>query len=802
MFFAAAEYNPVISYTIHSWRPVAVVLFPFCAAILTFLLGRRSGALACLFAALAAALSFLSVLSLFPLLRQGTLEYLLGDLMGTGLLFRADYLSFIFALLISLAWMLAMVYALVAVEEEEQRRLYFPFSLITLGSCLGVVLTGDLISLFLFFELMTFSSYILMISRRSREAMAAGAFTLYLGLAGGLVMLFGIVALYSTAGTVALAPLMEKMTQGNAALAFIFVCLFIGFGIKAVVVPLHLWIPRAYAAAPAAVNALSSGAMIKAGIYGILRVFFVIYTPSSLEVTELFDFARAAGYLVMWLGLLTIVAGAIMALQQDHIMKLLAYSSVSQMGYIVTGIGAGAYLFGLEEAMGYSGAVLHAFNHTLFKVAFILIAGIIYYCYGELNMKNLGGLWKKMPLAAVLFILAVVAISGVPGFNGYISKTLIHDALLEAHHHYGGVDIYLAERIFVLGSALTLCYYLKFFQGTFSGAGHGAKMQRRPPLLLYLPLFVLVPLMLVVGLFPNLVLDGFVIPSAKVFTFEPYSIKHIIGFNFFKNAPLEAAALVLLLGLLLYLPLVRLGLLTRPLPRWLSVEYLLFAPLAHLVYAALLRTGGAVERFVNGIYYGLAGRFLNMCIYLDVFDRGVDIFYNSSCSRVRYLVESFKQVDDRLNDAYAVTGKAARELAGRSSEFDTALDKSYERAGEYARRLATRSGELDQALDNSYERAGEYARRLAARSGEFDEALDQGYEKAGLAARRLVDKKEDRDIDIEEGKEPEQRRGFLRGINPLEWNIRNIGFDSLLLAVMLGLVLFVLLFFARGLVNL
>ncbi|MEW5920073.1 MAG: proton-conducting transporter membrane subunit [Bacillota bacterium] len=805
MFSAAAEYSNVIPHIIHSWRPVAVVLFPFSAAVITFLLERKSGAFASLFAVLASALSFLFVLSLYPLLRQGTLEYLIGGLMGTGLLFRADYLSFIFALLISLAWLLAMFYALAALEEEEQRRLYFPFSLITLGSCLGVVLTGDLISLFLFFELMTFSSYILVISRRSKEALAAGAFTLYLGLAGGLVMLFGIIALFSTAGTVALAPLMEKMAEGGANLSFIFICLFIGFGIKAVVVPLHLWIPRAYAAAPAAVNALSSGAMIKAGIYGILRLLFVLFTPPSLKTAELFNFARTAGYVIIWLGLLTIVAGAIMALQQDHIMKLLAYSSVSQMGYIITGIGAGAYLFGLEEAMGYSGAVLHAFNHTLFKVAFILIAGIVYYCCGELKMEKLGGLWKKIPLAAVFFILSVLAISGVPGFNGYISKTLIHDALLEAHHHYGGLDIYLAEKIFVLGSALTLCYYLKFFQGVFSGASRPAVMQRRPPFLLYFPLFILVPLMLVVGLFPNYILEGFVLPSAKVFTFEPYSIKHIIGFHFFDNAPLEAALLVLLLGLLLYLPAVRLHLLTRPLPRWFSVEYLLFVPLVRLVYGMLLRAGGSLERSVNGIYYGLASRFMDLCTSIDVFDRGVDGFYNRSSYRIRYLVESFRQVDDTLNEAYEATGKAARELAGRTTELDSALDKSYERAGDYARRLATRTGELDEALDNSYERAGDYARRLATRTGELDEALDQGYEKAGLAARRLVEKRTDDENATSgtgAGPEPEQRKGLFTGINPLEWNIRNISFDSLLIAVMLGLVIFVLLFFARGLVNL
>lgn len=784
MLLAAAEYGTEITPAIISWRLVAVVLFPFLAALVTVLVARLNRGMASFFAIVACALNLMAVLSLYPLLQRGILEHPFSELMGVGLLFRADYLSFIFATLISLAWLAAMLFAHAAIEDEEQRKIYFPFSLVTLGSCLGVVLTGDLISLFLFFELMTFSSFILVIIRRNREALAAGIFTLYMGLAGGLVMLLGILAIYNATGTVELVPLMEKLTTSEANLPLILACLFIGFGIKAVVVPLHLWIVRAYSVAPAAVNALSSGAMIKVGVYGLLRLFFVILTPTSLTAAEHFNFARAAGYPVMWLGLLTMVAGAIMALQQDNIMRLLAYSSVSQMGYIITGIGAGAYLFGLDEAMGYSGAVLHAFNHTLFKVSFILIAGIVYYCCGELNMQRLGGLWRKIPLAGVFFVISALAITGIPGFNGYISKTLIHDALLVAYHHYGGIHIYIAEKVFMLGSALTLCYYLKFFLGVFGGASPAAVLKRRPPFLLYLPFSLLIPLMLAVGVLPNFFVEDFVLTSAAGFTFEPYSIKHITGFLFFGSAPLEASLMVLLLGLLLYLPAVRLRLLTRPLPRWLSIEYLLLAPLVSLSYRILLRSGCGLDQGVNSFYYGLAAKFLNLSIYCSAFDHGVDSFYSHSGDKVRTLVESFRQVDDTLNQAYSATGKAARDLAGRTADLDGALDKGYERAGDYARDLTKRTSELD-------------------------EALDRGYEKAGSTARRLVDRKNDNEslppgetADEKADTEAAPGKSRFAALNPLEWSIRNLSFDSLLMAVMLGLVIFVLLFFARGLVNL
>lgn len=789
MFFTAAEDSTALTHTILSWRPVAVVLFPLLAALLTAWLGSKNRAFASLFATAATVLTFIGVFSLYPLLQRGVLEYPFAGMMGFGILFRVDYLSFIFALLIALAWLAVMLFARGAIEEEKQQRLYFPFSLITMGSCLGVVMAGDLFSLFLFFELMTVSSFVLVIIRRTKEAIAAGLFTLYLGLAGGLVMLFGILALYHTAGTVEIRPLMEKLAAGEANLILLCACLFVGFGIKAVVVPLHLWIPRAYSVAPAAVNALSSGAMIKVGIYGLLRLFFVILTPSSLQFGDLFAFVRTAAYPVMWLGLLTMVVGAVMALQQNNIMRLLAFSSVSQMGYIITGIGAGAYLFGLEEAMGYSGAVMHAFNHTLFKVSFILIAGIIYFCCGELNMQKLGGLWRKLPLLSIFFILSVLAIAGVPGFNGYISKTLIHDALLEAYYHYGGLDLYLAEKVFVLGGALTLCYYLKFFTGVFCGEAPTNVLKRRPPMLLYLPFYLLVPLMPLVGIFPNFVVEEFVLISVKDFTFEPYSIEHLVGFRFFGAHPLEAALLVLLIGLLLYLPAVRMGILTRPLPHWFSIEFLLLAPLARLSLSLALRLGGFLERNVNGLYYALAAGFFNLCALLNLFDRGVDSFYDRSGGHIRQIVESFGRVDHSLNKAYDASGKVARDLAGRTTDLDDALDKSYERAGDYARRLTTRTSDLDAALDRGYEKAGSKARQFVGKKDE---------EEGG----RLVDGEEG--LAAEESSKPPKKEGkgrkrFSSWFNPLEWSIRNLNFDSLLMAVMLGLVIFVLLFFARGL---
>jgi formate hydrogenlyase subunit 3/multisubunit Na+/H+ antiporter MnhD subunit len=836
MFFAAHEVSEVskeLPSLIISWRPVAVVLFPMVASLLVLLAASKIKRFAGFMAALVGIVTFLLVLSLYPLVRHGIIEFHYSNLMSMGLLFRVDLLSFIFAFLVSLCWMLVLIYASAYMSIEEQPVLYFCFSLLTLGSCLGVVLTGDLVSLFLFFELLTFSSYVLVINRLNREALAAGLFTLYMGVAGGLVLLFGIFYLYSAVGTVELAPLMEKLaaTPGISP-AVIFTCFFIGFGIKAGVIPLHLWMPKAYAASPAVVNALSSGAMIKAGIYGVLRILMLVLTPSSLEMKELFSFSISTGYLVMWLGLLTMVAGAVMALMQGNIFKLLAYSSISQMGYVITGLGAGAYLFGAEEAMGFSGAVLHSFNHTLFKTAFFLIAGIIFYRTGEVELKKLGGLWKKMPLVTVFFILSVLAIAGIPGFNGYISKTLIHDALLEAQHHFGGLDLYIAEKFFLIGSALTFCYYLKFFQGVFLGPGPEKEyFKRKVPWLLYIPLFVLLLFVLAIGLYPNFFVEKFVLASTNVFTFDHHSIEHIAGFHFFDPHPVEAALQVLILALAIYLPLNKWKLFERSAPRWMSVENLVFAPVARVTFKFLCRFGVSMDGSVNNFYFSLGDNFLRFCRYVGSFDRGLDKFYMTSSHTALQFLEKSRQFDDALNEAYERTGFTARDLADRTTRFDgalnrayeitseaarrmadrtmqldEALDRTYERTGEAAMRMADRAMQLDQVLDKTYERTGEAAKRIADRTGQLDSALDRGYEKAGASTKHLLQK----GAALDEGAgKPDREEYAVSGskakrpsYNPLEWNIRNINFDSLLLALMLGLVIFILFYFTRGLTGL
>ncbi len=807
MILSAISNNLAAADTIISLRPVAVVLFPMAAALVVYVLSIKNKRLAAFFASLAGMATFLMVLSLYPLVRQGVIEYRFYELMSLGLSFRVDLLGFIFAFLASLAWMLVLIFAYHYIRVEANHVLYYCFSLLTLGSILGVFVAGDLVTLFLFFEMMTFFSYVLVIGRLNPQALAAGKFYLYLGVAGGLVLLFGIFALYSAAGTVELTNLMEEMERGPAvSLLLIFACFFVGFGIKAGVVPLHLWMPKAYAAGPAIVNALSSGAMIKAGVYGVIRILMLVFTPSTLEPGHLFSFAVSTGYFVMWLGLMTMVVGAVIALLQSNMMKLLAYSSISQMGYVFTGIGAGAFLFGAEEAMGYSGAVLHSFNHTLFKTGFFLIVGIIYYRTGQLEFKKLGGLYRSMPMLTGFFILYVLAIAGVPLFSGYISKTLIHDSLLEAYYLHGTLDIFLAEKVFIVGSALTLCYYLKFFQQVFWGKEPEGLVKQSGTWVLYAPLYVLALFILIIGFFPHYFVNQFVLASTASFVFEPYSIEHVRDLAYFGSHPLAAAGTVILLALLLYIPLHKFRLYEYSFPRWVSIEYLIFAPLAKIVYFYLLRSCKTMDGGVNNFYAEIGGKFLQFCRYFGSFDKGLDDLYMTSGSKALDYVKKTRELDSTLDEAYERTGSGVKKFADRTAGLDRALDKAYESTGAATRRMTDRTAGLDKALDEAYEQTGKTVKKFTDRTGKFDEALNKGYEKAGSSTREFIDKSLQKGESTGgEGKEEEEKRQGARkkvALNPMEWNIKNLNFDSLLLVLMLGIIIFILFYFARGLTEL
>ncbi|MBS4023857.1 MAG: proton-conducting membrane transporter [Dethiobacter sp.] len=444
----------------YSVLPLLIVLVPMAGALACGLVRHREH-LCHLVASAAAFVAFIMSAILFPLVKKGDVLFAFEKFIGLGLFFRVDFIGLVFALFVSFIWFLVILNSTSFKGQGHSSTRYFIFMLLTLGGCLGVFLTADFFSLFLFFEAMTLFSYVLVVHEQSEEALSAGRKYLFLGIFGGLCLLSAILLLFSQTGTVKIVSSMEALAGLGGVNYLIAILFFIGFGIKAAAVPLHVWMPRAYEFAPSAVNAISSAAMLKAGAYGLIRVYAVLFTPHDVH-SGLWGITENLGYAVIWIGIVTMATGAALALSQTHAKRVLAYSSISQMGYILMGIGAAAYL-GHHGAVSFAGLTYHIINHAFFKAAMFLMIGAIYLRTKDLNYDRLGGLWRSFPVTAVAFLIAGAAISGFPAFNGYASKTLLHHAIVEALEHRHITSLWFAEKIFVVTSGLTFCYILRLF---------------------------------------------------------------------------------------------------------------------------------------------------------------------------------------------------------------------------------------------------------------------------------------------------------------------------------------------------
>lgn len=433
------------------WMIISVILIPIISAPLAILIGKIKGKARDYFSVLSILSTFIIALYLIPQLARGSVSYILGAMPGMkGLVFslNIDPLGLFMSCLITFLGLLATIYSTTYMKRYSSLGWYYFLLLIFIGAMNGAVLAGDLISFFIFWEIMTVSSFFLVIFEGSQEARKAGIKYFIMTGVGGLLMLFSIISIFSLAGTVSITELIKSGFAINTSLRYILLLLFlIGLGVKAGMVPLHTWLPDAHPAAPSPVSALLSGVMIKVGIYMMVRIFFQI-----CQITFSWNL------IISFLGALTILIGVIFALVQHDLKRLLAFHSISQIGYMILGIGVGTTL-------GVTGALFHLINHAAFKGLLFLSAGAIIYRTHTRNLEKLGGLAKEMPVTFVVFLIAALSISGVPPFNGFASKWIIYQALIEAGSPIYTIFLFAA----ILGSALTLASFVKVLQSTFLG---------------------------------------------------------------------------------------------------------------------------------------------------------------------------------------------------------------------------------------------------------------------------------------------------------------------------------------------
>ncbi len=633
---------------VSSYLPLIAVLIPLVSFAM-IAIGQHNPLWRNSWSVIGAAGTLIAVALMYPIIAtNGALVFQVPMIVTPlNLTFRVDGFSFLIAAITSFIWLIATIFALEYMNHEKNQGRFFTFFMLTLAGTVGVPLAGDLLSLLLFFELMSLASYVLVVHTQTEEAYSAGNLYLYLGIFGGMCLLTGMGLFYFNSGSLAIAPqaaLLEGLNGYYSVAAILFI---IGFGIKAGMFPLHIWLPKAHPVAPAPASALLSGIMIKTGAYGIIRILNMIYAPDSsalsissmaASVDALWAQLSGAGYVIIWFGIVTMFFGALMAILQNNIKKMLACSSISQIGYIIMGIGVAAYL-GYEGAMGLGGAAYHILNHAFFKSTLFLAAGAIVYLTGELNMSKLGGLKEQMPFTAVVVLIASLGIVGMPLFNGYASKTLLHHAIVEAFEHHHLYSLFIAEKIFTLTSAGTVCYFLKFLYFTFwRPAPLGLKEIKPEPLLMKVSMGILGASMLFIGLMPNLILKKLIGPTLNSFVLDDYMVEYLLKINFFKLQDLGAVALALVLGAAIFYLVMRTGAYRLRIPYWLGADFIgsLAGSIAVALWYLLTLPFIALQNYSNELSQNMFKRIFTLLQNLDYRPGQAVIFKTVNISNIEF----------------------------------------------------------------------------------------------------------------------------------------------------------------------
>ena len=581
----------------------AVVFLPMLAAFVGYGIGRKNKDGRNIFADIIAGITLI----LCGILAVQTLAGAAGGsqpvieipyVCGMGLHFTLDGFRALYGTIAAFMWFMTTLFSREYFGHYRNRNRYYLFLLLTLGATEGVFFSADFFTTFVFFEIMSFTSYVWVVHDEKPESLRAGATYLAVAVMGGLVMLMGIFLLFDLTGTLNFAELSgcyDKYVLTTSSgipekkIWAAGLCLLFGFGAKAGAFPLHIWLPKAHPVAPAPASALLSGILTKAGMYGILILTAYIFFQNA-----------AWGGMILILGVFTMVIGALLALFSVDLKRTLACSSVSQIGFILVGVGM-AGLLGKENAVALRGSLLHMVNHSLIKLVLFMAAGVVFMNVHKLDLNEIRGFGRKKPLLNVIFLIGALGIGGIPLFNGYVSKTLLHESIVEYVFliNAGVIPAFFTtsvmnavEWIFLLSGGLTIAYMTKLYvclfveknadeavQKTYD-ALQGKYMNRASAFALTISA-ALLPLM---GFLPGIVMDGIADMGQSFLRAE---VMEKVSYFSFSN--LKGALISLIFGALIYCLIVRFLLMKKEsgggekyyinrMPVWLDLENLIYRP--------------------------------------------------------------------------------------------------------------------------------------------------------------------------------------------------------------------------------
>jgi proton-translocating NADH-quinone oxidoreductase chain N len=426
----------------------------------------------------------------------------------------------LFSAIIALVGFLVSIYALDYIKEGTTEG-YHTLSLLLLTGATGVVLTGDIFNLFVFFEILCISSYALVAYLRDKAGIESAVKYLIQGAVGSSLLLIGIGLLYGLFGTLNMADIAAKIDSVSPISLFVpMVLLITGLGVEAAIFPLNAWLPDAHSSAPSSISAILSGIAIEVGLYAVVRVVFTIFGASSILL-----------FLAL-LGVLTLLIGEICAFSQNNIKRMLAYSSIGQIGLIL-------FALSIATSGGVTGGLFQLVSHTLAKALLFLAVGYIIYRTGSLQISEFEGVGKKMPLTCLAFTIGVFSLVGLPPFIGFPSKFLIVQAALATKETIFIMLIGLA----LLGTVIEVAYFFRVIQAMYFKGEEGKPQAqniafrhpnkpnvgtREAPVAALIPIFVFVVLIVVFGIYPKLVTD--VLNSAATEFLHRYDyIRSVLG---------------------------------------------------------------------------------------------------------------------------------------------------------------------------------------------------------------------------------------------------------------------------------
>ena len=560
-----------------------LVFFPMLGGLVGYALGRKNKGLRDNWACVVTFLVLAGAVALF----QKDLVFAIPHVFGLGIHFDSDPLRIVLAILTSFVWFMTTMFSKEYFGHYRNRNRYYLFMLITLGATLGVFLSSDLFTTIIFFEIMSFTSFVLVIHDESKIAIRAAQTYLSVALIGGLVTLMGLFMLYSMAGTLdidAVAAFVAQIPTGERGRIYaVGVLILFGFGAKAGVFPMHIWLPEAHPVAPAPASALLSAVLTKSGVYGMIVLGCKVF---------LYD--ANWGNFILMIGVITMFLGAMLAVFSVNLKRTLACSSLSQIGFIAVAIGMQG-LLGEHNALAANGTVLHIVNHSLLKLVLFMAAGVVYMNLHQLHLNDIRGWGRDKKVLHFVFIMGLLGITCLPLWNGYISKTLIHESIVEyiVLLQDAGQSVFsmrAIELLFLFSGGLTFAYMLKLYIAIFiekrpanakKEKANQPYMNKRTTAVLLVSALILP----VLGMLPYVTMDT-IAAVCRPFM-GAHDPAHAV--HYFTWVNLKGAVITVVVGSAVYFLFIRTALMRKDAsgnkvyvdvwPEWLSLENKVYRPL-------------------------------------------------------------------------------------------------------------------------------------------------------------------------------------------------------------------------------